>query len=123
MAHLALALEALEVSLSPDESRQVLPLARPDAGPAERLHALAPSTGSRGERRRTPPRELAAWLRDIAEDPEDTWRSSWATACALFVARIRGLLDGIDTSRARAMADPAIDELLDAPGTPAVSVR
>jgi hypothetical protein len=111
--HVALALEALEVTLSPEEAKLVLPLARPDATPAERLRAFtaAPSVDEPA-----PPADLAGWLRDIVEDRQATWRSSWATACALSVARSRDLLRGIDTSRARAVADPAIDELLDVAG-------
>ncbi|MET0773192.1 MAG: hypothetical protein ABWZ82_08920 [Candidatus Limnocylindrales bacterium] len=115
--HVALALEALEVTLDPAEARQVLPLAGPGLASAERLGALSAALHDPGD---THPAasDLAGWLRDIVEDPDAAWRSAWVTACALFAADARGLLAGIDTRRARALGDPAVDEVL-AAGRPA----
>jgi hypothetical protein len=109
-SHVALALEALEVTLAPAELKQVLLLARPDMAPEDRLDGSATQrTAGLGF---PSVHDAAAWLRDIVEDRHGEWRSAWLSACALYAATARGLLDGIDTQRVRAMQDPAIDEVL-----------
>jgi hypothetical protein len=119
--HVALALEALAVTLDPTEASRVLPLATPELTPETRLERLA---GTRAGSSATAPAssDLAGRLRDIVEDPGDAWRSAWLTACALYAARTRGLMADIDTRRARALGDPAIDEQVAAVEQPWPSV-
>ncbi len=103
----SLALEALEVLLSPIEARQVLPLLKRDLAMAERLERLPPTAGD-------VPTSFAGWLKDLVEDPAGNWRSTWLRACAVHAAQARRMLDQIDLDTARALGDPIIDELLDA---------
>ena len=107
---MALALEALEVTLQPANATQVVPVADPELAPEERLRRLV----ARSARPVDEPsgRDLAGWLRDIVEDPQQAWRSSAVSACALYAAKARGLLGTMDTRRARALGEPAIDEVL-----------
>jgi hypothetical protein len=101
----ALAREALDVLLSPAESKQVLPLLQPGLPIAQRLDQLpAPASGG--------PTDLAGWLRDLVEDADDQWRSNWLRACAVHAANARGVLDRMDVDAARALGDPIIDEVL-----------
>ena len=62
-ASASLALEALEVLLSPVDSKQVLPLLMPELTVMERLDRLSPPADDR-------PTDLIAWLQDIIEDAE-----------------------------------------------------
>jgi hypothetical protein len=102
----SLALEALEVLLSPIEAKQVLPLLRPDLAVAERLDRLPPPASD-------DPTDLVGWLKDLVEDVDGHWRSTWLRACAIHAAKARRVLDQIDLDAARALDDPIIDELLD----------
>jgi hypothetical protein len=70
----ALAVEALDVILSREESAIALPLVRRDLTPEEQASAFqrfAPS-----------PRGPEEWIADMADDPDGVWRSSWLAACA-----------------------------------------
>ena len=73
---LGLAVEAVEVALSPREARMIIAVLRPDLTPADRLSRLPTTTADA-------PVETAFWLRDIVEDPQDVWRSPWVRACAI----------------------------------------
>jgi hypothetical protein len=102
----SLALEALEVLLSPIEAKQVLPLLKADLAVAERLDRLPPLASDA-------PTDLVGWLKDLVEDVDGHWRSTWLRACAVHAAKARRVLDQIDLHAARALGDPIIDELLD----------
>jgi hypothetical protein len=105
--HGSLALEALEVILGPTEAKHVLPLLKPDLAVAERLDRLpAPASDA--------PTDLVGWLKDLVEDVDGHWRSTWLQACAIHAAKARRVLDQIDLDAARAIGDPIVDELLDA---------
>jgi hypothetical protein len=106
----SLALEALQVLLSPTESKHVLPLLHPDRSVSERRKQLpAPASDD--------PTELLGWLRDLAADSDGRWASNWLRACALHAARDRRVLDQVDVDAARALGDPIIDEVLGPPST------
>jgi len=107
-ASASLAREALEVLLSPLDSKQVLPLLMPELTIMERLDRLPPPADDR-------PTDLIAWLQDVIEDARGEWRSAWLRACAIHAATARGVLDQMDLDAARALGDPIIDELLDPP--------
>jgi hypothetical protein len=112
----ALAVEALEVLLSAAESKQVLPLLRPGLSAAERLDQL-PASVDGG------PTDLLGWLRDLVEDADGDWDSTWLRACAIHAAKARGVPDDVKVVAARALGDPMIDEVLGPPpngmgGTP-----
>ncbi len=70
----ALGVEALDVLISREEATIALPLVRSDLTPEEQAAAL----------RHVVPAErgLEEWIADMAEDPEDVWRSSWLALCA-----------------------------------------
>jgi hypothetical protein len=70
----ALAVEALDVILSREESAITLPLVRRDLTPDEQATALQRFGASR--------RGPEEWIADMADDPEGVWRSSWLAACA-----------------------------------------
>jgi hypothetical protein len=74
----ALGVEALDVILSREEAEIAVPLVRRDLTPDEQAAALA-GTGltARGQE---------DWIADMAEDPEDVWRSSWLAVCARHAA-------------------------------------
>ena len=94
----ALAREALEVVVGPAQARIILPVLDPESGPSTR------------------PARVDGVLRDLVEDAEGHWRSSWLRACALHAARARGAVDEIDLSAARALGDPIVDEELQRSG-------
>ena len=100
-----LAVEAVEVALSPDEARTVLATVQPNLTPGERLARL-PAHAAEA------PGDADGWLRDLVEDRHDDWRSPWLRACAIRAARLTGRLGGIDLGRARALGDPVVDEEL-----------
>jgi hypothetical protein len=102
----SLALEALEVLLSPLEAKKVVPLLAPGLAVAERLDRLPAPAGDA-------PADLGGWLKDLVEDVDGHWRSTWLRACAIHAAKARGVLDQFDLDAARALGDPIIDELLD----------
>jgi HEAT repeat protein len=102
----ALALEALGVLIGTETSRLVLALLQPDLSISERLGRLP--TGLAGDGLT----DLTGWQRDLVEDPDGQWRSTWLRACAIHAARARGLLEGLDLGPARALHDPIIDEVL-----------
>jgi hypothetical protein len=102
----SLAVEALEVLLSPIEAKQVLALLQRDLPVAERLDRL-PQPASDA------PTDLVGWLEALVEDRDGHWRSTWLRACAIHAAKARGLLDQFDLYTARTLGDPIIDELLD----------
>ena len=105
----ALAAEALEVLLSPAESRHVLPLLQPGLTAPERLRRLQVSSrDSQGE----VPTDVVGWLRDLVADGDGKWASAWLRACALYAARGRGVLDRLDVTAARSLGDPVVDEVL-----------
>jgi hypothetical protein len=106
----ALAVEALEVLLSPVESRQVLPLLQPDLPMSQRLCRL-----SAPARRTDGPADLSGWLQDLVSDADGNWASVWLRACALHAAKGRGMLDRLDVTAARSLDDPIVDEVLGLP--------
>lgn len=106
----ALALEALDVLLSPAESRRVLPLLHPDLPVSERLDQL-PAPGSDS------PTDVVGWLQDLVADADGHWHSNWLRACAVHAAKGRGVLDQVDVDAARALGDPIIDEVLSSAST------
>ena len=55
---------------------------------------------------------MEAVLRDLVEDADDRWRSTWLRACAVHAARARGVLQRIDLLTTRALGDPIVDEEL-----------
>jgi hypothetical protein len=63
----ALGVEALDVLLTRAEASVALPLVRRDPVPAPG---------------RDPEHAPEAWLEDLAQDPERTWRSEWLAVCA-----------------------------------------
>jgi hypothetical protein len=73
-----LGVEALDVILSREEAEIAVPLVRRDLTPAEQAAAL-PRIGltARGQEE---------WITEMAEDPEDVWRSSWVALCARHAA-------------------------------------
>ncbi len=74
----ALAVEALDVILSREESAVALTLVRRDLTPDEQatlLQRFQPSARSADE-----------WIADMADDPDGVWRSSWLAACARHAA-------------------------------------
>ena len=101
----ALALEALEVLLSPAEAKQVVPLLQPDLPYGKRLEGL-PKPASNA------PSDLAGWLKDVVEDADGHWRSTWLRACAIHAATSHRVLDRINLDRARGLHDPIVDEIL-----------
>ena len=108
----ALAMEALGVLLTPAEAKLALPLLDPGLSFAAQLERLpAPPPGpARGD-----PSDAGAWLHDVVEDPDGQWRSAWLCACAIHTAKARGVLAQFDVDAVRALGDPIIDEVLDAP--------
>ena len=103
----ALAVEALEVAVGTAEAGLLGALLDRRLTPSERLERLAAAPGVTTARR-----DAEAWLRDIVEDADDAWRSSWLRACAIHAAAARGLLDRVDLTAARAAGDPVVDEEL-----------
>ena len=87
-----LALEALEVLLSPIEAKLVLPLLKPDLADAERLDQLPPPASDA-------PTDVTGWLKDLVEDVDGHWRSNWLRACAIHAATARDVLDRIRPGR------------------------
>ena len=74
----ALGVEALDVILSREEAEVAVPLVRRDLTPDEQAAAMAGiEPTARGQEE---------WIADIAEDPEDAWRSSWLAVCARHAA-------------------------------------
>ena len=108
-ANLPLALEALGVVLGSERSGPVLALIQPNLTITERLRLLPTEPSS------DRPSDLEEQLRDLVEDPRGEWRSTWLRACAIHAARARALLDRLDLSHARALADPIVDEVLAGP--------
>jgi hypothetical protein len=66
----ALGVEALDVLITREEATVALPLVRRDLTPDGQ-----------------PARPPDDWLRDLADDPDGVWRSSWLAACARHAAR------------------------------------
>jgi hypothetical protein len=75
----ALGIEALDVLVSREEAAIALPLVRRDLTPDEQAAAL--------ERVRSPVCSSDEWITDMAEDPQDVWRSSWLALCARHAAQ------------------------------------
>jgi hypothetical protein len=77
----ALGVEALDVILSREEAEIAVPLVRRDLKPDEQAAAMA----------RTGPtaRSQEEWIAEMAEDPENAWRSSWLAVCARHAQRAR----------------------------------
>ncbi len=101
----ALAVEAVEVTLGSAASRTVLPILEPDLSVTDRLARLGTPPDA--------PRDPNAALRDLIEDGDRRWRSTWVRACAIHAARARGRLDQIDLTAAQALHDPIVDEELE----------
>jgi len=75
----ALGVEALDVLISRDEAAVALPLVRRDLTPDEQAAALRHAgPAARG-------RDL--WIEEMADDPDDVWRSSWVALCARHASR------------------------------------
>jgi hypothetical protein len=75
----ALGVEALDVLITREEAAIALPLVRRDLTPDEQVAALrhvGPSAHS-----------PADWIADMAEDPEDAWRSPWLALCVRHALR------------------------------------
>jgi hypothetical protein len=106
----ALAIEAMDVLLTPEDRDLVGPILRPGWTAAERLARLEqlPDVAQPGS---SAP-DLDAWLRDLIEDPAADWRSPWLRACAVHAAAARGILASIELEAARALGDPVVDEEL-----------
>jgi hypothetical protein len=106
----ALAIEAMDVLLTPEDRDLVGPILRPGWTAAERLARLErlPDVAQPGS---SAP-DLDAWLRDLIEDPAADWRSPWLRACAVHAAAARGMLSSIELEAARALGDPVVDEEL-----------
>jgi hypothetical protein len=102
--HAPLAREALEVVLGGAQARLVLALLEPGLAPADRLARFRAPAGH--------PPDVEAVLRELVEDADDRWRSSWLRACAIHAARPRGVLRRVDLSTTRALGDPLVDEEL-----------
>ena len=92
--------------LGAETSSLVLALLQPEVSPSERLGQLPEAFAGDG------PTDLDGWIRDLVEDPDGHWRSTWLRACAIHAARARGLLEQLDLGPARALDDPIIDEVL-----------
>jgi hypothetical protein len=75
-ARRALGVEALDVVLTRSEAAVALPLVRRDA----RFGAGEPAVS----------RQPEAWIADLADDPEEVWRSEWLATCARHAAPPRG---------------------------------
>jgi hypothetical protein len=74
----ALGVEALDVILSREEAEIAVPLVRRDLTPDEQAAAMAGfEPTARGQEE---------WIADMAEDPENAWRSSWLAVCARHAA-------------------------------------
>ena len=101
----SLAVEAMEVLMSPSEAKPVLALLQRDLPVAERLARLPQPVGDA-------PTDLVGWLRDLVEDVDGQWRSTWLRATAIHAAKGRRVLDRFDLAGARSLGDPTIDELL-----------
>ena len=102
----ALAQEALGVLLDSETSRMVLALLQPGLSIAERLDRLPATFAGDGVA------GLTELLRELVEDRNDRWRSSWLRACAINAARARRLLETLDLGPARSLGDPLVDEVL-----------
>ena len=82
----ALGVEALDVLISREEAAIALPLVRRDLTPDEQAAALRRV----GRSARSP----EDWIADMAEDPEDVWRSPWLALCARQAASGETLISG-----------------------------
>jgi hypothetical protein len=77
-ARRALGVEALDVVLSRAEAAVALPLIRHDLTLDERAAALHRDTSAPTDEE---------WIANIADDPDDVWRSSWLSTCAVDAVR------------------------------------
>ena len=78
------AVEAVEIHLPPARARLVMPVLENRLTDAERvahLRRLVP----------IPAYDLGGVLTDMADDPEDRWRSPWLAACAIHAAVVLGM--------------------------------
>jgi hypothetical protein len=107
-----LAAEALEVALGHTQAGTVAAIVDGRLEPAERLRRLS-------DGRKQPAHGGAAWLRDIAEDGDDRWRSEWLRACAIRALRLRRVGAGFDPAAARRSGDPVVLEELELVGSTA----
>ena len=73
----ALGVEALDVLLSREEAEIAVPLVRRDLTPYEQAAAMPIGPTARVQEE---------WIAEMAEDPEDVWRSSWLAVCARHAA-------------------------------------
>jgi hypothetical protein len=80
----ALAAESLEVALGRDGASEVLALLTPGLDPEARLRRLRPESGR--DTGRAFVRSAAEWLRDMVDDRDGVWRSSWLRGCAIRAA-------------------------------------
>jgi hypothetical protein len=78
------AVEAVEIHLPPGRARLVMPLLENRLTDAERVAQLRRLA-------QIPAFDPAAALADIADDPEDRWRSPWLAACAIHAAFVLGV--------------------------------
>ena len=100
----SLAIEMLDVTLARGEVTLASPVVRtdlPDRARLQQLAELAPDA----------PRDRAAALADLIDDPEGQWRSPWLGACAVYEARKAGSFAA--PRRAAEAADPVLRETLE----------
>ena len=74
----ALGVEAFDVILSREEADIAVPLVRRDLTPEEQAAAVT--------RTSPPARSQEEWITEMADDPEDAWRSPWLATCARHAA-------------------------------------
>ncbi len=85
--HRALAHETLEVTVGRAQASWVIALVQADGVPA----------GDDTE-------QVADWLADLVQDPDDVWQEPWIRVCALYAA------PSLVGDRARALAEPWVDD-------------
>ncbi len=100
----SLAIEMLDVTLARGEVTLASPVVRTDLPDRARLLQLA-------ELAPDAPRDRAAALADLIDDPEGQWRSPWLGACAVYEARKAGSFAA--PRRAAEAADPVLRETLE----------
>lgn len=81
---IAHAVETMEVHLPGNRARLAVPVLDDRMTDSQRLANLRKLTG-------VPATDLTAALSDLAEDPEDRWRSPWLAGCAIHAAVVLGL--------------------------------
>ena len=100
----ALALEVLEVTLSPVQKVLVFSLVDPQRSLTQRIQQMSkfyPTT-------RKP---VEDWLKEIISDPEAIWQINWTKACAIYaVGKMISRQCLVDVKAALSLPDPLIQE-------------